>query len=240
MEPKQLLEFAKIASTTYEDPKNSQKLFKAQGYNIEKFFDNNGAQGYLLKKENTYVLSFRGTQVQQTSDVIADLSTDKRSEKCGGQVHHGFKKELDKIWSSIEETLKETSSKLYITGHSLGAAMATIAASRLQSRVVALITFGSPRVGNQEFVDNVIIDHFRVQNNCDAVTTVPFHWLGFRHHGCNIYLDYSGKISKLSYMQKIKDNIKSRIKAMSKFQLFNGVFDHMMYQYINKLEKLTK
>lgn len=237
MERKELLMFANIAATTYDNPKDSKKKFKVQGYDIVEFFDIKGAQGYLLKDSNDqYILSFRGTEVSQPSDVLADLKAGKNIEAAGGKVHVGFKGELDKLWPSIQKSLTNVD-KLYVTGHSLGAAMATIAASRIQDKVIALITFGSPRVGTTAFVNSLKVTHYRVQNNCDDVTKVPFRLMGFRHHGTHRYMNYYGEFRDLTGWQTLKDMIRSRLKARQKRQRFIGVFDHLMNHYIEKLSK---
>jgi triacylglycerol lipase len=233
----QLLEFAKISATTYENPKDSKSKFKALGYTIVEFFDVDGAQGYLLKGTDLHVLSFRGTEVTQKSDVLADLKAGKNLEACGGKVHVGFKDELNKLWPTITKSLANIDT-LYVTGHSLGAAMATIAASRIQTKVIALITFGSPRAGNQEFVNSLAVTHYRVQNNCDDVTKVPFKLMGFAHHGTHKYMNFTGEFRDLTPWQQVKDMARSRLKARAKGQKYIGVFDHMMTNYISKLEKL--
>jgi hypothetical protein len=116
--------------------------------------------------------------------------------------------------------------------------MATIAASRMQDRVTALVTFGSPRVGNAEFVKSVAVEHYRVQNNCDDVTKVPFKLMGFAHHGTHKYMNFNGEFRDLTPWQQIKDMARSRLRARAKGQKFIGVFDHMMANYISKLSKL--
>jgi triacylglycerol lipase len=238
MKTQLLLEFANIAQTTYDNPKTSTAKFKALGYKIIQFFDINGAQAYLLTNDTITVLSFRGTEVTEKSDVLADLKAGKNIEACGGKVHVGFKEEINKLWPSITAALEANPGNLYVTGHSLGAAMATIAASRMQDRVTALVTFGSPRVGNAEFVKSVTVEHYRVQNNCDDVTKVPFLLMGFAHHGTHKYLNFYGEFRDLTPWQRVKDMARSRMKARAKGQKFIGVFDHMMANYIAKLEKL--
>ena len=237
MNTEQLLEFAKISATTYDNPKDSKSKFKALGYTIVEFFDVNGAQGYLLKGADSHVLSFRGTEVTEKSDVLADLKAGKNLEASGGKVHVGFKDELNKLWPAITVSLANIDT-LYVTGHSLGAAMATIAASRIQTKVIALVTFGSPRAGNQEFVNSLSVTHYRVQNNCDDVTKVPFLLMGFAHHGTHKYMNFDGEFRDLTAWQQIKDMVRSRLKARAKGQKFIGVFDHMMENYIAKLAKL--
>lgn len=237
MTPEQLLTFAKIAETTYANPKDSKSKFKALGYTIVEFFDIDGAQAYLLKGDDAHVLSFRGTEVTQKSDVLADLKAGKNVEASGGKVHVGFKGEINKVWPAITVSLANIDN-VYITGHSLGAAMATIAASRIQTKVIALVTFGSPRAGDREFVDRLAVTHYRVQNNCDDVTKVPFKLMGFAHHGTHKYMNFNGEFRDLTPWQQVKDMVRSRLKARAKGQKFIGVFDHMMANYIAKLEKL--
>ena len=238
MEKSQLLIFANIAAITYEDEKASKTKFKTLGYTIVDFFDIENAQAYLLKgSDGTHVLSFRGTQVTETSDVLADLKAGKNIEAIGGKIHVGFKGEINKLWPAIEKATANINS-LYVTGHSLGAAMATIAAGRMQSKVLALVTFGSPRVGNQEYVNCLTFTHYRVQNNCDAVTKVPFKLMGFAHHGTHVYMNYYGEFRNLTPWQQVKDMVRSRAKAYTKGQKFLGVYDHMMDNYIAKLGKI--
>jgi triacylglycerol lipase len=238
MTPEQLLTFANISAITYEDPKESKNKFKSFGFTIVEFFNVEGAQAYLLKDMNgMHVLSFRGTEVTQKSDVLADLKAGKNLEACGGKVHVGFKGEINKVWPAITVSLANIDA-LYVTGHSLGAAMATIAASRIQTKVKALITFGSPRVGDKDFVKSVVVDHYRVQNNCDDVTKVPFRLMGFDHHGTHKYMNYYGEFRDLTPWQRVKDMARSRLKARAKGQKYIGVFDHMMANYIAKLSKL--
>jgi triacylglycerol lipase len=238
MKTELLLEFANIAQTTYDNPKTSTAKFKALGYKIIQFFDIDGAQAYLLTNGTITVLSFRGTEVTEKSDVLADLKAGKNIEACGGKVHVGFKEEINKLWPSISAALADNPGNVYVTGHSLGAAMATIAASRMQDRVTALVTFGSPRVGNAEFVKSVAVEHYRVQNNCDDVTKVPFKLMGFDHHGTHKYMNFYGEFRDLSPWQQVKDMVRSRLKARAKGQKYIGVFDHMMTNYISKLSKL--
>ena len=238
MKTQLLLEFANLAQTTYENPKTSTAKFKALGYTIIEFFDIDGAQAYLLTNGTITVLSFRGTEVTEKSDVLADLKSGKNIEACGGKVHVGFKGEINKLLPSISKALENNRCNVYVTRHSLGAAMATIAASRMQDRVIALVTFGSPRVGNREFVNSLFVEHYRVQNNCDDVTKVPFRLMGFDHHGTHKYMNFYGEFRDLTPWQQIKDMARSRLKARAKGQKFIGVFDHMMANYIAKLEKL--
>ena len=238
MEKPELLIFANIAAITYDDPKTAKTKFNAIGCTIVDFFDIDNAQAYLLKNnDGIHVLSFRGTEVTEPSDILADLKAGKNIEPVGGKIHVGFKGEINKLWPTIQKSVANINS-LYVTGHSLGAAMATIAAGRMQSKVLALVTFGSPRVGNKQYVNSLTVTHYRVQNNCDDVTKVPFMLMGFAHHGTHKYLNYYGAFRTLTPWQQVKDMVRSRAKAYTKGQKFLGAYDHMMDNYIAKLVKL--
>jgi triacylglycerol lipase len=233
-----ILLFAKVAEATYSDPKDSKKVFDFLGFKTIKFFNVKGAQAYLLENSEGRLLSFRGTQPSEISDVLADLNSVKDNCDEGGKVHRGFNNELKKKFPGIVETLSLSEAPLYITGHSLGAAMATLAASKLQDKfnVVMLITFGSPRVGTQKFKVNLKVPHFRCKNNNDQVTNVPPTLMLFRHHGTDVYLNYYGQVRNITGWQRVKDQLRSRVKAFKKKKRFIGVYDHSMSEYIRKLE----
>ena len=242
MNIEKLILFANISLITYDDPKDSEKKFGDLGLNIVEYFNVKDATAYLLKDlDGSLILSFRGTSSK--SDVKSDLTSGKNYEidngQSAGKVHVGFKQETDKLWPEIYKSLHDVQS-LYVTGHSLGAAMATIAARRLKSKVTALITFGSPRVGNKEFVNgmnDLNILHYRVQNNCDDVTKVPPRLMGFRHHGIHKYMNYYGQFRKLNPWQQVKDMIRSRIDGWKDGEHFLGAKNHLMANYIAALKK---
>src|SRR5262249_15248766 len=71
-----------------------------------------------------------------------------------GKVHTGFRDALEKVWSRIESRLRNFPHPVFYTGHSLGAALASVAVARIVMegripRPAALYTFGSPRVGDE-------------------------------------------------------------------------------------------
>ncbi len=95
---------------------------------------------YISDNSENIIVAFRGTEPKEMSDVKADLLALKRKSKTEGRVHMGFKLELRKLWSSIEGVLQRNKSKkLWITGHSLGGAMATLCASRFEEKEPNLI-----------------------------------------------------------------------------------------------------
>jgi hypothetical protein len=144
-----------------------------------------GARGYLVlchEPVRFAALVFRGTE--GFLDVIENLRTISEPLPGGGtaRVHTGFEDQYLSVRADVERALEHVSDPLFITGHSLGAALATLAAAG--RKVQGVYTFGSPRVGNQAFVDSLKgTNIFRVVDDQDVVPTLPPEGLGFVHAG---------------------------------------------------------
>lgn len=123
---------------------------------------------------------FRGTH--NLENWMSNLDTSPVSWDGPGQVHKGFRDALRPVWNHLAQFLDNVSSPLLYTGHSLGAALATLAAVKYPP--AALYTFGSPMAGNRPFVNALNgIPVYRVINCRDIVTQLPPPVLGFRHAG---------------------------------------------------------
>jgi triacylglycerol lipase len=150
-----------------------------------RFFGSGGTQAALISAATFDVLVFRGTE--ETPDWLANLKFDFDPWPNGGEVHSGFKHALDVVWNDIAAAVSNVRGPLFITGHSLGAALATLAAARMSGDGAsrAVYAYGSPRVGDAEFVKRfpANVHVHRVINDNDAVPTMPPAWLGFRHVG---------------------------------------------------------
>ena len=90
-----------------------------------------------------------------------------------------------------------------IAGHSLGGAMATLAAAELinaDEPFLGLYTFGSPRVGDRSFARIFNVEARdranRFQNNNDIVTRVPARLMGYSHVGSLVYISADGALSR--------------------------------------------
>lgn len=224
---------AMMAGIAYLDQKEGFKKYKELGYKNHAFIEDSGAQCHVVWNKEEFVICFRGTEPDEFSDIKADLNAIPDRAQAGGWVHNGFQEEVNKVWDELQFLFKYAEGKrFYITGHSLGGAMATIAASRLQDKVDCLYTYGSPRVGTKKYVQSVHVKHYRHVNNNDVVPRVPFSILGYRHHGELRYINYYGNIRKMTPWQRIKDQWRGRWTALKKWQPFDGAYDHGMNYYI--------
>ena len=231
--------FATLAGLAYKKfNKTLTDRLKKLGYTTVKYIDRGGAQVMYLSNKKEQVLAFRGTEPKQFSDIAADLKAWKSKARTDGKVHDGFYDEVEKVWLDIIPLI-HNKTPLNICGHSLGGAMATIAASRLENHTDSLYTFGSPRVGNKNFVDNLTVKHYRWRNNNDLVPTVPMAIMGFRHHGTLCYINHYGNIRNgLSKWQRFKDWCRGHWAAIKNLQFFDGIRDHGIPNYVKGTKKL--
>jgi triacylglycerol lipase len=127
------------------------------------------------------VLAFRGTDKDDPRNALSDEDTFP-VERDAYLVHRGFALALDQVWESEVKSLLDDFTRVspgapvYFTGHSLGAALATIAVTRFAGNNSVLYTIGSPRVGDARFGGAVLGKArlvFRFVNGQDIVTQIP-------------------------------------------------------------------
>ena len=226
---------AKASMYAYKDLNSFKKEFHPEAV----LFDRDGTQVYCWIDNNIACVAFRGTEPNEWSDIKADLKI-RKVKVPTGFVHRGFKDALDEVWEDVLKWIKEQKREsVFFTGHSLGGALATLAASRWNTIETHLYTYGSPRVGGRKFVKSFLSSNgYRFRNNNDIVTKVPFWIMGFRHHGTEWYINHYGNFRSKSFWQRLKDSWRGRWKALTKRKFFDGMYDHSITEYSEKLKKL--
>jgi hypothetical protein len=135
-----------------------------------------GTDGFVAAGRDVVAVVFRGTESAKPEDLLADLLTGSVPWPGAGQVHRGFAQAFAAVRGDLHGVLRArpASDRLVVTGHSLGAAVATLAAATLRARRPTLVTFGSPRVGDREFARSLEeLEIHRFVNCCDAVARIP-------------------------------------------------------------------
>jgi triacylglycerol lipase len=184
---------AKASFNAYQNLTAFQKEFDPEAV----MFDNDGTQVFCWQDGGNACVVFRGTEPLSWDDIKSDLKI-RRTKVPTGFVHRGFKDALDKVWEDIANWLVSIKQpNVFFCGHSLGGALATLAASRWNTTTTHLYTFGSPRVGGEKFVKSFNTNYrYRFRNNNDIVTRVPPEWIGYKHASGNqghfIYFDVDG------------------------------------------------
>jgi hypothetical protein len=157
-------------------------------------------EAMVAETDKFVVVAFRGTASR--SDIRTDLQARLNVARVAVdgravRVHSGFYCAFRKVETKLRDLLlaQDPAKAIYLTGHSLGGALALVAAAafggndRLGDRIAAVYTYGAPRVGDRDFPDIVKAPHYRVVNSGDVVPLVPPNWLtGYVHTGTPILL----------------------------------------------------
>lgn len=231
--------FSEISMISYLSIEQCNIAAGRLGFTDGKFFNSEGAQAYNFWNEWDSVVVFRGTEADDWNDIKADVNAITAIAETVGKVHRGFKEEVDHLWPYLEEVLKDNKLPLWFCGHSLGGAMARIAAGRclishIRSEPEELYTFGSPRVGCKRYVNHVQMKHFRWVNNNDIVTRVPPTLLGYRHSGIEMYMNRFGKLKDISGWRRSSDRLQGFLKELTKFRI-DQLGDHSCVDYIENI-----
>lgn len=165
------------------------------------------------------VLSYRGSA--SLNNWIGNFNINLNDfEPCSGcQVHAGFlsgwNDSKDKVTAALQKAKSDHPDySIVSTGHSLGGALATLAAAELRPKGfnIALVTFGSPMVGDTafaNFVTNQQGGNYRVTHAYDAVPKLPGYLLSYRHVSPEYWIT----------------SATGTMVGSSDFQMSSGIFD---------------
>lgn len=159
---------------------------RALGFDAVRTFDNprTGLQAYVAANADLVMVSFAGTG--EPLDVLMDLRLAQRPDSASGtsgRMHEGFLAALDPNWNAIRQTIlgfQNRSQRIYITGHSMGSALATLTAIRLSNEMIpvaGVYLFAPPRVGDGTFAahynERLGDKTFLVINDEDVIARLP-------------------------------------------------------------------
>ena len=165
--------------------KNALEIFATAGLQA-KFLKEGSTDCYVAWNNDFVIVAFRGTEPDEWQDMLTNSKIKLVPWDHGrGKVHRGFMEANQEIWPKLEEKLKDLPGrKVWFCGHSLGAALATLAADRYP-HTRGVCTFGCPRVGDATFAEafnlHLAGKTFRYVNHHDVVTHVPPPILGYKH-----------------------------------------------------------
>lgn len=210
---------AEASFLAYCHPGFARMAFELAGFLEFKFFNGPGTECMVASSTSSVIIAFRGTETSSFSffhELATDLNTFPVDFDQGGTVHKGFLEALDEVWEEKDDVYKKKNPKhntglriyiekllseladrpIWICGHSLGGALATICFSKIPE-ATGLYIFGAPRVGDSEF--NKLFDNrpvFRVENSGDPIPLVPPNIPGINFNfvdtGILTYLDKNG------------------------------------------------
>lgn len=170
------------------------------------FIDNNeqSTQLYLFVSDMVCYVAFRGSQEAMDFLTDADVKFADFAVGKGSKVHCGFQDQFKSVIEQMKDFLENHAGNyetVLFTGHSLGAALATLAAAWYvdtqknseKKKTVKMINFGSPRVGNSKFCKFYAgalepQNHWRVFHDHDVVSklmTRSVFFSSYQHVGGN-------------------------------------------------------
>lgn len=164
--------------------------------------DTNGYIGYDSYADNI-IVAFAGTNLLSIQNWIDDLNFFQTDyEPCidtGCKVHEGFLKAYtnvkDDVKAAVRQFLsKHPSAQVFVTGHSLGAAIANFATLDLiNSGIPVNVTYnyGQPRTGNVAFYDyvkKIAGPYWRVTHGRDPVPHLPLAIMNFHHVANEVFI----------------------------------------------------
>ncbi|MFX0116099.1 MAG: lipase family protein [Candidatus Hodarchaeota archaeon] len=235
-------------------------------------------QGFIAihDSRNEIVVVFRGTEIKWR-----DLLTDAKFLASGytyssgikgffgriflrKRVHSGFLKAYRSVRSTMHEKVLEyvsgrpNDAKVFVTGHSLGGALATLCALDLQEMFIkknldeipiTIYTFGSPRVGTKRFANyfnTKIPDSWRITNNEDIIPTVPprlgflRQWLSYCHVSHFKFIDENGKFDDTRTDKEEQKPVKwsALLKLLGEVFDPDSLGDHEIQKYYERLQAL--
>jgi hypothetical protein len=234
------------------------KVLQGQGYTGQHFFESKGTPDGMGTHcfvavddlKGVAIVAFRGTDAQDHSDLAADANALQIDWVLNGQAHgkvdagfaHALAHVQDDLIPAID-ALRARQYKTLYTGHSLGAAMATLLASLRPPD--HLYTIGSPRVGDKDFLATLArVENSRFVDCCDIVARIPPEMGGvYAHLGPPYYIDQGRSVRKDPGDEYIgEDRLHASADYILKFGWIRGnvavreLADHAPINYVEAIK----
>ena len=205
----------------------------------------NSAQAILVEHEDYFAFAFRGTD--RLEDWLDNLDVFPE-EVLLGKFHRGFFRSLKDVWEPLYrcylELRLQKKRPLFLTGHSLGGAIATVGAAYLIHHdlpFTAVYTFGQPRAMNHATARIFNVEakskFFRFQNNNDLVTRAPARLMGYSHVGTYLHITEDKVLHpEPGFWLRFLDAIDGAVEAL-KEKGIDGVEDHKMQDYLSAVHR---
>lgn len=183
------------------------------------------------------IVAFRGTTSLQDWDT--NINGGFVALRDSVLVREGFAD----AWISVKDRVTDwiaansIQDRLCFAGHSLGGALATVAAIDLAPvEQINLVTFGAPRALHNLTPTHANVRPLRVVNNNDVVPRVPPEFQGYRHAGKLVYFNEAGEyVPDIGLWSKLADRIEGRINDIGELGT-DGIKDHDMAEYVRLCE----
>jgi hypothetical protein len=255
------LSLALASQLAYNPEAEVESQLQAWGFQNCDFVEQDAAQGFVASCSDLVLVCFRGTE--STADWLSNLKViPKAVNELGSSVHAGFWEQFEALRPQLERLISpHRQLPLLVTGHSLGGAIAALAAASwaASSNLRALYTYGQPAVARDRALDQLaeaLGGHYhRLVNDSDIVQRVP---PGYGHAGNLLHFNSKGSLVRNAAAQEAAFNsavggsgvmlsedelgaLQDRLRHQSGPQSQEGfttlISDHMMPAYLGKIQK---
>jgi hypothetical protein len=262
-------------SLAYESEAEGPSKFREQLGLDARLVSVDNTQVYVATSSDVIVCAFRGSESPTSLDGFKDwlltnarnflilpsgrAGTDFAGAGVGARFHRGFLDALDEIWEpffgAVDAEFSKKERPVFVTGHSLGGALALLAAWRLQRQMIPVAqvyTFGGPMVGNaaaaeafaKEFPNKI----FRFVDELDLVPLLPTMSLLSNEYGHCL----AEVVLKAANSTGTATSVLGQLAAQAKDQVMSAtiadeiwsktlskVDAHLMANYIAQIDRLT-
>ncbi|MET9319479.1 lipase family protein [Streptomyces sp. NPDC003038] len=205
-------------------------------------------QAFTMASDHMIITAFRGTEPAQIRDWLSDATTPPwPGPGKTGYIHYGFGEALESVYPEVKDTIAEfrtNGQSVWLTGHSLGGALAMLAGARLHledPKLTAdgIYTFGQPRTCDRLLAaacnKGLAKRIHRFVNNNDIVPQLPPE-PAYTHVDTLRYIDASGKVREsTTLLGGLADRAKG-LTADPFAPASDGVRDHSIGKYIAALK----
>ena len=207
------LAFALASHAAYRTARSVGGILTSWGFPQHEFIDVNkghdiDTQCYIAARPRHILIGFRGSELKMEDWLANFKAVTDPGPFTGTRVHEGFQDALFPVIMQLSYLLKQyqrAGTQVWVTGHSLGGALATLLSAMMLEHglpLTGLYTYASPRVGNKKFeremnkaTANTRVLNARVVNEHDVVPHIPPEpW--FSHAGRRILLTETGARSE--------------------------------------------
>lgn len=243
---------AEASALAYQDFSKVKEVMLEQGYTGFRGFSGTetDAQAFVAWNTTHAFVVFRGTEPVSYQDLLTDARFRLSPWNGPGQVHQGFRDaiaELEQAGDLFGFLASLGDMPLFVAGHSMGGALATLAAARIPY-ARAVYTFGAPRAGDRLFSEGLKVPQYRLVNRNDFVVDVPPYVRGlhtFDHSGVGVLMRSDDRLAFEQGQPKRAINLKTLFTAGFRKSdrqnlqqdLTQGVYDHLPLNYADSLAR---
>ncbi|MDC0284600.1 lipase family protein [Mariniblastus sp.] len=236
--------FCEMALASYLPLHDANSIAGKLGFTDGKVIPGGAVDVFWFQNEFDAVMVFRGKEIRELDKAIQLGDLPAVMAETTGWVIDDFKQMADGIWPAVEVELEANQRQLWFCGHSLGAAAATLCASRcvlsfIKSQPVELHTFGCPRVASRQYLKHVKLKHFRWVNFKDPVPRIPEMKSGFDHGGVEMCVDRFGRLVSPRGVRRFLKRFKTRASEL-RSPKWDSIDPHLAPAYVDAVFDIVR